>query len=64
MYFRTAIEVISSSLLMYFHKMAFCITIIMQIIKFYLYFFSEKQCFKVLVGETKKQTKTNLCNFE
>ena len=34
MYFRTAIEVISSSLLMYFHKTAFCITIIMQIINF------------------------------
>ena len=30
----------------YFHKTAFCISAILQSLKFYLYFWSENQCFK------------------
>ena len=43
---------------MYFHKTAFCSTAILQRLKFYLYFCSEKQCFKVKDRETKEEMGT------
>ena len=39
---------------MYFHKMTFCIIFIMQNLKYYHYFLSEKQYAKVKDRETKK----------
>ena len=49
---------------MYFHKTAFCINAILQSLKFYLYFWSKKQRFKVKNRETKEETGTKLCNFK
>ena len=49
---------------MYFHKTALCITAIFQSLKIYLYFWSEKQCFKVKGRETKEEPGTKLCDFK